>query len=351
MLTKMKRSRGFTLIELLVVIAIIAVLIALLLPAVQQAREAARRSQCKNNLKQLGLAFHNYHETSNAFPNGYRVTLAGAAFDMNIRNAISQILPFIDQAPLYNQIDQSVPMAGGLAFYASQPSYVTNVALAATIIPGFMCPSSAVADSIATYAIPANGYGVAGLPPSAITWRGARLDYVGTTGIRAEFGNIAYNNNQGGDREGVFVVASQPPVGNGAVSRIRDITDGTSNTFMLGEKTGGNQIYGGTTLAPAAVQAGAYINAGSWIDPLQFEHWLKGSLRPANTASYAAFTTGGPCPINCSNVLGNSYHSFHTGGCHFLMSDGAVKFISENIAAQTMGALITRKKGEVVGEF
>ena len=350
MLTRKKNSRGFTLIELLVVIAIIAVLIALLLPAVQQAREAARRSQCKNNMKQMGLAFHNYHETFNSLPNGYRVTLrVFPEVDMNIRNAVSQILPYLDQAPLYNQIDQSFPMVGGLTGWTGT-AYTNNVALSASIIPAFMCPSSAVAEASAPYAIPAAGLNAL-IPPQAISWQGGRLDYVGTTGIRDVYGNIAYNNNQGGDRGGMFVVASQAPLGTGAITSFRDITDGLSNTFMMAERTGGNKIWIGTTIAPAAVQVGAYAQAGSWIDPLAFEHWLKGSLKPTSTVDYATATIGGPCAINCNNILGNSYHSFHTGGCHFLMGDGAVRFISENIAAQTMGALITRAKGEIVGEF
>ena len=104
------RSRGFTLIELLVVIAIIAVLIALLLPAVQQAREAARRSQCKNNLKQLGLAFHNYHDTANCFPPGYFLILAIPQTDQHVKGGNVHLLPYIDQAPVYNQLDQNVPL-------------------------------------------------------------------------------------------------------------------------------------------------------------------------------------------------------------------------------------------------
>ena len=118
----MRRSKAFTLIELLVVIAIIAVLIALLLPAVQQAREAARRSQCKNNLKQLGLALHNYHETYNTFPFGQVIT--------NSFSATSQLLPYLDQAPLYYTIDFSKPY-----------NDLVNNAARLTEIPLLRCPS------------------------------------------------------------------------------------------------------------------------------------------------------------------------------------------------------------------
>lgn len=344
--SRIVRNRsGFTLIELLVVIAIIAVLIALLLPAVQQAREAARRSQCKNNLKQLGLAFHNYHETANAFPSGYRVILTGTGWEGNYRNAFTQILPFMDQAPLYNQTDQGVPIMNGPSGY-NATTLANNAALSATIIAAFMCPS-APGDTQHDYAWAAGSLGN-GIPTQATSWKGGRCDYVGTTGVRDVFGNLAYNNAQGGDREGCFRVATN--TGGGETARMRDITDGTSNTFMLGETTGGKIIYLKTLPASAPVQAAlGDRNGGSWIDPLQFENWLKGSLNPPNPANPTS--PGGPCPINCSNIRGNSYHSFHTGGAHFLMCDGAVKFISENIAAQTMAGLITRKKGEIVGEF
>ena len=103
------RQRGFTLIELLVVIAIIAVLIALLLPAVQQAREAARRTQCKNNLKQLGLALHNYHDLYNKFPNSYIAVINGTPVDNNVSGIGTKLLPYLDQANLYNQWNSSVP--------------------------------------------------------------------------------------------------------------------------------------------------------------------------------------------------------------------------------------------------
>ena len=143
---RFRRSRGFTLIELLVVIAIIAVLIALLLPAVQQAREAARRTQCRNNLKQIGLALHNYLSTHTVFPFGKGAPYVGAAgYARWSQHAM--ILPYIDQAPLYNSIDFNNPpgtpgMAGVIAF---MPAFVSpsaaNMVASQTVIPGFMCPT------------------------------------------------------------------------------------------------------------------------------------------------------------------------------------------------------------------
>jgi len=337
----LRLSKGFTLIELLVVIAIIAILIALLLPAVQQAREAARRTQCRNNLKQIGLAFHNYHDSNNIFPPGYFI----APPDQNTKSAYVHLLPYIDQAPLYNQINQSCPMFIGPTVYPAA-ALTANEALGRTIIPAFVCPSS-TAPPQSAYTYPANGFGP-GVPPQNNTFTAARCDYSGTTGVRGTFGNIAYNNNQGGDREGAIVAAGPNPGSSGGMSRMRDLVDGTSNTFLVGERTGSTTLYQKAQVASAAslgVPAATFAalqgtNGGAWSDALIFEHWLQGAL-------YDGTGFGGPCAINCTNIRGNGFHCFHTGGAHFAMGDGAVKFVSENIAASVFAASITRRKGEV----
>jgi prepilin-type N-terminal cleavage/methylation domain-containing protein len=328
---------GFTLIELLVVIAIIAILIALLLPAVQQAREAARRTQCRNNLKQLGLAFHNYHDSANAFPPGYFL----APPDPNTKSGYVHLLPYLDQAPLFNQINMNCPMANGPTQYP--PAVLAaNELLGRTVLTVFMCPSSTAAP-LSNYLYPANAF-ANGVPATNITFTAARSDYCGTSGVRGTYGNIAYSGNQGGDREGVIRAAG---IG-GDTARIRDITDGTSNTFVVGERTGSTTLYykmvpiTGITGVPAAQFAALQgTNGGAWSDALVFEHWLQGAL-------YDGSGFGGPCAINCTNIRGNGFHCFHTGGAHFLMGDGAVKFVSENIAAYIFAGSITRKKGELV---
>ena len=322
----LKRShRGFTLIELLVVIAIIAILIALLLPAVQQAREAARRTQCKNNLKQLALAVHNYHDTFSSFPFGYSFVPPYT----NFRNAFVMILPYIEQTNVYNSIDSNVPMVNGPTGY-NVAVQAQNVAMAATVIPAFLCPSSPGATTD-DYLYPANGFG-AGAPPVNCTWKGGRTDYGGTTGVLSGtngFGWLAYNGTPGGDRHGLFRAAG---VGGNKTS-MRDITDGTSNTFMFGERTGGLKIYYKSQPAPGIPAIISQTNGGNWADALAFEHWIDGSL-------YDGTGARGPCAM-CTNLRGRGYHSFHTGGCHFLMADGAVRFISENIDAYTFASLIT----------
>lgn len=322
--------RGFTLIELLVVIAIIAILIALLLPAVQQAREAARRAQCKNNMKQLGVGFHNYHETHNTFPFGYHV-----GTDLNANSWGVMILPFIEQGNIYSRYNHNV------AAFNEMPGGSANVALISHPLKVFWCPSS-IAEEFDDYSLPANAGGP-GVPPFDLTWRAARSDYCISTGVRGDFAAIAYSGNPGGDREG----AIQPGGMFGqARNKIRDIRDGTSNTIMLGERVGGATIY--RKSGPDAALSAAYgpSNGGGWGDFLNGEHWLQGSLYDGTDGP-----DGGPCAINCTNQRGRNFFSFHTGGCHFLLCDGSVRFVNENIAQFTMAALITRAKREVIGEY
>jgi prepilin-type N-terminal cleavage/methylation domain-containing protein len=340
--TPSRLHTGFTLIELLVVIAIIAILIALLLPAVQQAREAARRTQCRNNLKQLGVAFHNYHDNANCFPPGWIV----APPDQNTKSAYVHLLPYLDQAPLYNNINMACPMFIGPTVYPAA-ALTANEAQGRTVLTALVCPSSP-APPLSSYLYPAGALG-GGFPPQNDTFQAARADYCGTTGVRSVFANIAYNNNAGGDRDGVIVAASPNPGSSGGMSRMRDLTDGTSNTFLLGERTGSTTLYlrqqaaTNTALGVSAAQfAGLQgTNGGAWADALIFEMWLQGALYDGTGLA------GGPCPINCTNIRGNGFHSFHTGGAHFLMGDGAVKFVSENVAAFVFAASITRKKGEI----
>ncbi|MEW4528732.1 DUF1559 domain-containing protein [Maioricimonas sp. JC845] len=326
--------RGFTLIELLVVIAIIAILIALLLPAVQQAREAARRTQCKNNLKQIGLAFHNYHDTHRTFPFAYMV---GA--DLNASSWGTMLLPFLDQAPLFNKWNSSAPAFNEAVALFPAAIVQQNLEVIATPLNVFMCPSTPE-QNVHDYTLPA-GAGGSGVPPFDLTWTAARSDYCTLTGIRGTYADIAYAGNAGGNREGAI-----QPVGllGGSISRMRDITDGTSNTFMVGERVGGTNVYrNGQKDATLSATYGP-SQGGAWGDFLNGENWPEGSLADGTPG-------GGPCMINCTNLRSAGFMSFHSGGAQFLMCDGAVRFITENLGAPVFAALLTRKKGEIVGEF
>jgi prepilin-type N-terminal cleavage/methylation domain-containing protein len=330
-----RTRRAFTLIELLVVIAIIAILIALLLPAVQQAREAARRTQCRNNLKQLGLALHNYHDTFNTLPFGWM-----AGFDLNVSAWGIMILPYLDQAPLYNQWESTVPAFNeAAALFQPATAVQGNLDVIATVLPAYVCPSTSELEKH-NYTLPANAAG-SGVPPINLTWTAARSDYIATSGVRGVYAGIAYSGSAGGDREGALRGVG---LDGGVCHKFRDFRDGSSNSFLVGERVGGTNIYRNGKIDPAAAPFGV-ANGGGWGDFLNGEHWIDGALYDGT------FGSGGPCAINCTNLRSAGYYSFHVGGAQFLMGDGAVRFISENVDAHTFASLITIKKGEVVGEF
>jgi prepilin-type N-terminal cleavage/methylation domain-containing protein/prepilin-type processing-associated H-X9-DG protein len=332
---------GFTLVELLVVIAIIGVLVALLLPAVQAAREAARRMQCGNNLKQIGLALHNYHDSQKSMPMAYFVHIEGRQF--NIQPWAVMILPYLEQQPLYDNYNMNyapVDQAG--------PIGQANINIVRTKLPVFVCPSApGGVNREYNGAIPANA--VPTLP--ALTWRAAPSDYCVSTGVRSTFANIAYAGRAGGVRHGALqdhITIVNLGRGSNRPCKFAHFLDGTNSTFLLGERTGGNEIYSRkqTWQAPAAmIQALVGANGGGWGDALNGEHWLSGTL---HTGLPVPPPSGGPCGINCTNLRGYGFHSFHPSGCHFLMGDGSVQFIYEAASALAVAGRITREKGEVL---
>ncbi len=331
------RSQGFTLIELLVVIAIIAVLIALLLPAVQQAREAARRTQCKNNLKQLGLALHNYHDAFNIFP--YSSAGEGTCNSPLSLRVVNQrgfphLLPYMDQSPLYNSFDfstslggctsqDSPPVAG--AAIVGNPATVNELACS-RILTALLCPSdpgqntmSAQADT-AVYQ-PADGSISRGRP-------GAKTNYEFSVWVTGDLCGRWTTQNTTGRR--LFGPESN--------SRIRDCTDGTSNTVAFVETTldvgagwGSTWAYAHYTSLGADPAGGRRINERSW--------W--------NWNGY----TGGTTPRAGMNGQYGLPGSSHTGGCHFGLADGSVRFVSENMDGVTRERLASIADGQVVGEY
>lgn len=312
----MIRKRGFTLIELLVVIAIIAVLIALLLPAVQQAREAARRSQCKNNFKQIGVALHNYHDNFKTFQPGlYNNINQWSTLAASERIGwFAALLPYIDQGPMYNKW-QAEYAAGtnGLSF-----------SLRTTVVPVMMCPSDPNAGKMSGW-----GNGFAG-------------NVVLSGGARAWGAQNTATDSAGGTPTGLFYT-------NSSVS-IRDITDGTSNTIMSSEI---NLVPdGGTTVA------GCSDNK----DPrgLMWNNVHMGTLivtlRPPNSpvADVVGYgcqtTTEAPCTCGLSNGVVVP-RSRHVGGVHVGLADGSTRFVSSNVDTTLFQALGTKAGGEVVGDY
>ncbi len=403
------RNRGFTLIELLVVIAIIAILIALLLPAVQQAREAARRTQCRNHLKQFGLALHNYHDAHRIFPLGsiVGIKVRSTTIDLPIGSSIhTQLLPFFEQANLRDLYNAEAEWGDQLARVGQQ------------VIPVFNCPSSAHSER-ATYApFDQNVFGNVGVYATTdyIASMGATDAFCSVDGIPVEIELFAQATLMVSGVEALLNgMGAEVPMSNehrgvfqlfGTKTRIRDVTDGTSNTIAMGEGAGGDAWAmchfpgpganntgspDGSScptpvdlVAQSAASASMFdlttLEAGTWPwvrgQPMDTEgdlseegivvSSLMGSmLHKMNTNpiinTYAdsdstCFLTTADCLLDCRNNRVNdteyttaggavvaagadsggahsvsNFRSDHEGGVHYVMCDGSVQFINENI--------------------
>lgn len=328
--------RGFTLVELLVVIAIIGMLVALLLPAVQSAREAARRAACANNLKQLGTAMHSYHDIHRTFPFALMVDLKNALAP-NVQSWGTRILPYLEQTAIYDQYDSRVsPFDQSFAF---DPHIAArNVELIQIELPVFVCPSAPGRDRVYNGGLPAGAF-MPGVPPFDLTWRAAPADYSIASGVYGAFAEIAYGGYQAGQLLGPI-----QPIGasfGARSSRMADVSDGTSNTVMIGERVGGSDIYQKWKIAPWDPVINP-ANGGGWGDVLSGENYLRGALWDGSSGP-----NGGPCGINCTNRRGEGFFCFHPGICQFILCDASVRPLAETVDQYTLASIITRDAGEV----
>lgn len=316
------RNRAFTLIELLVVIAIIAILIALLLPAVQQAREAARRTQCKNNLKQIGLALHNYHDVYNGLPPGWIDQTNGQPGSNWSWKA--SILPHLEQSTLFEAVSVG---AGSMAKALEDAN---KLALMQQPLPAFRCPSDTA---------PEINNEQTQQDTSGTSISVASSNYVGTNGS-ALFG---------GDSNAPAGVRLTGILGWNSRIRFRDITDGTSNTIAVGERSW--RLRGTTGSQPGCSAASLFGVGTDGVLPTR-RRALASALGAINSTKND--TVGRP---ECEQ----SYSSRHDGGAQFLLCDGAVRFLSENIDHDQdltdalddflFQNLLNRSDGRVVGQF
>lgn len=323
-----RSRRGFTLVELLVVIAIIGILIALLLPAVQAAREAARRSTCRNHMKQIGLALHNYHDIFKTFPIG--------AQPSNRPNWRYGLLPGLEQMPLYQALNIWGHWASGCnssSTYGQQYSG-TNLILVGLKVPVFQCPSSTLD--------PNN--------PSGNMCNYDQLqchDYVGISGA---FPDPADRSNvcSTGATYGVYCNTGLLVAGRNY--GFRDVTDGSSNTFIVGEQSG----MVGTNDWRTNYHGGwrGWSSSGDVVTSTATHH-IAGITTVAFAINAKTGQTGGnTVPRSNTPYSGNTIlNSFHSGGIHALLGDGSVRFVSDTIDFLTLRRLCVRDDGQVVGDY
>jgi prepilin-type N-terminal cleavage/methylation domain-containing protein/prepilin-type processing-associated H-X9-DG protein len=356
--------RGFTLIELLVVIAIIAVLIALLLPAVQSAREAARRSQCTNNLKQIGLAMHNYHTALGTFPLGGTYAPgygakdnSGLGYGWGSWSAQALMLGYLEQIPLYNAANFSWAVGMGIAF-------PINSTVSLGILNVFICPSDGL-----------NPQRPAGASLSCYQWGGVSNNYLASLGTTTNYGG------KGSDTTGLFTQG-------GRVYGLQNVTDGSSNTIAFGESLVGDgtietvRYRDGPVLTTKSVPGGladTNTNVAGVLQDLQAcgvglmaqtrtgpgSQNQKGFRWSEDDGGFGMFNTVIPpnsptypfawCALGrkstSSNASDGQYQgssSNHPGGCNFLFGDGSVHFLKSSISLSTYWALGTKANGEVI---
>jgi prepilin-type N-terminal cleavage/methylation domain-containing protein len=337
--SRSRSQHGFTLIELLVVIAIIAILISLLLPAVQQAREAARRTQCRNHLKQLGLAIHNYHDVYNQFPSAWSAGIRTGTNCFHGPSIWVKLLPYLDQAPVYNQIS-GIGFGCHVNFWLGHATNPGTIAIR-TLTNGlglavYRCPSTNLPEFLS---VQNTSQTIVSFVPIAGSDIHRTTDRNGPGGGFHSCGGIYCGNTRFG---------------------FRDITDGSSNTLMISEQSG--QILGATDNRTANPPSGCWMGGKNPRLPNGNRTWSSTGTHAANpeitdmrcynttTIRQTPNPPRGPnwqVHPNCNTPLASN----HEGGVHVLLGDGSVRFISDSIDLTLLKYLADKDDGQVIGEF
>ncbi|MGB4708482.1 MAG: DUF1559 domain-containing protein [Fuerstiella sp.] len=332
MVNLVKRRKGFTLIELLVVIAIIAILIALLLPAVQQAREAARRTQCKNNLKQIGLALHNYHDVYGTFPPGRTrkasAFVNGSAWYSGNISWLPRLLPQIEQTAIYNKIDWNLGNGTSGTDGHGGVNGTNPTGARRQIIPAFRCPSDP---------------GTGGVPWTTPTGQK----------VTGQAGNTGYaSGNYAASVGDATRITTKPPgiFGQNTRTKFRDITDGTSNTLAVAEniigfyRQGVNDSGNRTVCVAGSKDTNSSRQAGySWF----YAYFPQAAFINTYVGPNAKAID---CGVN-SDRVNQAARSMHVGGVQGALCDGSVRFFSESLDRTTWSNLGNKSDGNPLGEF
>jgi prepilin-type N-terminal cleavage/methylation domain-containing protein len=347
-----KRRSAFTLIELLVVIAIIAILIALLVPAVQKVREAAARTQCINNLKQIGLATHGYHDANKFLPPwGFDFNPAPPGNPLGAQTqgypAQVLILPYIDQGNIVKNTTFSVidPREWPLAYAVPLGGAPGNPGASVTIAV-FLCPSAP--GRVVDYQPYFTSQGVPNLGPFIL----GATDYSAVRGYHGNFRTAcapASPAPPAGDDMGAMGIRGVMTAGTMTKGKITltGITDGTSNTIMFAESAGRQQVYAaGAAVMPNTPGAAGYALNAAFAD-------YNSAVLVHGFSNNGLTQDGGCCVVNCTNGGGTAayqIYSFHSGGANCLRADGTVKLLSSAVAPGVLAALVSRAGDEAFQE-
>jgi prepilin-type N-terminal cleavage/methylation domain-containing protein/prepilin-type processing-associated H-X9-DG protein len=339
---------AFTLIELLVVVAIIGILIGLLLPAVQKVREAANRAKCSNNLRQIGLALHNYHDPNGSFPTVYKRLAdddptAPPGTGTYGASVFVLILPYLEQDNVYRQIDATRAALSSVNMPPANPAYSTTLAV-------FLCPSSPFTSATVDYSAELTqsfwNFDIDVHYPPGLMF--GRTDYAPDAGMSADVVGIDIRSDAS--------IIVQPPA---SPARITDILDGSSNTIMVVEDAGRPAWYSNKGLVVSGPAIGMYEagpngpapqGGGAWADPLNYIATNGSDPSGTGIAAGGGFLGIPDAPWSCALMCSNDSEifAFHPGGTNVVMGDGSVRFLKAGLSMTQIAALLSKAGGEVL---